>query len=114
LSNVSLSLLLLSVAYVAFGIFASNLWAISQTLAGPGAGKRAGLQNCLGALTGAAAPIVTGAIIQGTGSYTLAFMFAAMLAVVGAMSWLFLVGKIAPGDWGEKPRRSARAAEHAA
>lgn len=94
------SMLLLGVAYIAFGIFASNLWAISQTLAGPAAGQWAGLQNCLGALSGAVAPIVTGFIVSATGSYNAAFACTAILGVVGAASYLFIVGKIEPIDWG--------------
>jgi MFS transporter, ACS family, D-galactonate transporter len=106
-SDLSLSIWLLSLAYVAFGIFASNLWAISQTLAGPsGTGKWAGLQNCLGAVTGIIAPVATGFIVQKTGSFYLAFVFTAILAVVGALSYVFVVGPIAPIDWAA--RRSAR------
>jgi MFS transporter, ACS family, D-galactonate transporter len=97
--TVTQCIVLLVVAYVAFGVFASNHWAITQTLAGPGVGKWAGLQNSLGALTGVAAPIITGFIVQNTGSYTLAFAFTAALAVVGTASYVFLVGKVAPIDW---------------
>jgi MFS transporter, ACS family, D-galactonate transporter len=89
----------LCIAYAAFGIFASNLWAISQTLAGEAAGKWAGLQNSLGAATGVAAPIITGYIVDGTGSYMIAFAFTAILAVIGAASYLFIVGEVKPVDW---------------
>ena len=107
-ADLSVSIWLLSVAYVAFGIFASNLWAISQTLAGPLAtGKWAGLQNCLGAVTGIIAPLLTGYIVQSTGSFYLAFLFTACLAVIGALSYLFVVGRVAPIDWAA--RRVVRA-----
>jgi MFS family permease len=101
-----LSLWLIIVAYVAFGIFASNLWTISQTLAGPvAAGRWAGLQNCLGGLTGVLAPIVTGYIIEGTGSYNMAFLFTALLAVLGTLSYLFIVGPIRQIDWASRQIR---------
>jgi MFS family permease len=98
--NAQLSLWLIVLAYVAFGIFASNLWTISQTLAGPAAASRwAGLQNCLGGLTGVLAPAITGYLIEYTGSYNVAFMFTAILAVVGTLSYALVVGPIAPIDW---------------
>ena len=47
-SGVGWSIFFLTVAYVAFGIYASNLWAISQTLAGAGAAdKWTGIQTRL-------------------------------------------------------------------
>lgn len=91
---------LLCLAYVALGIFGSNYWTISQTLAGPGAvGKWVGLQNALGGATGIAAPLTTGFIVQATGSFHLAFIVAAVIAVVGAASYLFVVGPVEPLDW---------------
>lgn len=105
--NMTLSVWLLSFAYIAFGLFASNLWAVSQTLAGPlAAGKWAGLQNCFGAMTGIAAPMVTGFIVQATGSFRMAFVVTAILAVAGAASYLFIVGPIAQIDWAAAKRVS--------
>ena len=73
--DLTASLVLLTVAYTALGVTVSNLWAISQTLAGPtAAGKWSGAQNCLGIM--------------------------AILALVGAASYVFLVRTIAPIDWG--------------
>jgi ACS family D-galactonate transporter-like MFS transporter len=107
-ADISLSIWLLSLAYVAGGIFASNLWAVSQTLAGPAAaGKWAGLQNCFGAITGILAPVITGLIVQGTGSFRLAFAVPAALAVGGAASYLFLVGPIREIDWSARLVRLA-------
>jgi ACS family D-galactonate transporter-like MFS transporter len=103
-----LSIGLLSLAYVAFGVFASNLWAISQTLAGrAAAGQWAGLQNSIGAATGIAAPLITGLIVQRTGSFQLAFGLTAVLAVVGAASYLFVVGPIGEIDWAARIGPSA-------
>ena len=98
--SLTLSIVLLSLAYVAFGVFASNHWAISQTLAGPGAaGQWTGIQNMFGGLTGIAAPILTGVIVARTGSFVWAFLTPALLAVVGAAAYLFLVGPVAPLNW---------------
>ena len=111
--NLTVSLVLLTVAYMALGITVSNLWAISQTLAGPtAAGKWSGAQNCLGAVAGIIAPIVSGFIVQQTGNFSVAFLVMAILALVGAASYVFLVGTIAPIDWaGAARQRGERASE---
>lgn len=104
--STALSIGLLCLAYVALGIFGSNYWTISQTLAGPEAvGRWVGLQNALGGATGIAAPLVTGLIVQATGSFQLAFIVAAVIAIIGAASYLLLVGAVEPLDW-PLPRES--------
>jgi ACS family D-galactonate transporter-like MFS transporter len=98
--DLTLSMTLLSIAYVAFGIYASNHWAITQTLAGPAAaGKWTGLQNTVGNLSGIVAPIATGVLVQETGSFFWAFVSPAILAMVGVCCYLFLVGPVAPVNW---------------
>jgi ACS family D-galactonate transporter-like MFS transporter len=98
--DLTVSLMLLTIAYAALGVTVSNLWAISQTLAGPpAAGKWSGAQNCLGAVAGIVAPIVSGFVVQKTGDFSLAFLIMAILALVGAASYVFLVRTIAPIDW---------------
>jgi MFS family permease len=99
-SSVSWSIAFLTLAYVAFGIYASNLWAISQTLAGADAAEKwTGIQNTINSLAGVIAPIVTGFIVQSTGSYYWAFLSPAIMAAVGAESYVVLVGPIEPIDW---------------
>jgi len=99
-TDLRLSIVLLSVAYAAFGMFASNHWAITQTLAGvAAAGKWTGLQNTVGNLSGVIAPIATGLIVQRTGSYSWAFVSPAVLAVAGAGCYLFMVGRVEAVDW---------------
>ena len=100
------SIVLLCVGYVAFGILASNHWAITQTLAGAGAaGTWTGMQNTIGNLSGIVAPIATGFIVKLTGSYFWAFASPAVLAIVGAYSYVFLVGEVAPIEWGRHERK---------
>jgi MFS family permease len=107
--DLTISLALLTVAYAALGITVSNMWAISQTLAGPpAAGKWAGAQNCLGAVAGIVAPIVSGFVVQMTGNFSLAFLIMAILALVGAASYVFVVRTIAPIDWDLSKRRTAQ------
>jgi MFS transporter, ACS family, D-galactonate transporter len=103
MEDLTVSLILLTIAYVALGFTVSNLWAISQTLAGPtAAGKWSGAQNCLGAVAGIIAPIVSGFIVQQTGNFSAAFLVMAVLALVGAGSYVFLVGSITPIDWAQR------------
>jgi MFS family permease len=98
--DLRVSMVLLCVGYAAFGIFASNHWAITQTLAGTGAaGKWTGIQNTIGNLSGVVAPVVTGFIVTRTGSYFWAFASPAIMAVAGACCYLFMVGAVAPVRW---------------
>ena len=99
-SELRVSVALLCVGYVAFGILASNHWAITQTLAGPSAaGMWTGMQSTIGNISGIVAPIVTGVIVKMTGSYFWAFASPAILAVAGACSYVFLVREVAPVKW---------------
>jgi MFS transporter, ACS family, D-galactonate transporter len=98
--DLSLSMALMVVAYVAFGLFSSNHLAITQTLAGPlAAGKWTGLQNGFANLGGIIAPFLTGLIVSKTGSFFLAFFSASIVAVIGAASYLFVVRQVAPLSW---------------
>jgi ACS family D-galactonate transporter-like MFS transporter len=90
---------------VAFGMTTSNLWAITQTIAGPfAAGKWTGVQNGFGNLAGVVAPYMTGLIVQQTSSYYLAFVTVAVLLVCGSASYLFVVGPVSRTDWDARKR----------
>jgi MFS family permease len=98
----SIPLLILGIACQ--GICSSNIWAISQTLAGPyAAGRWTGLQNGSGNLAGIVAPALTGFILDRTGHFQWPFALAAIVALAGASSWLFLVGPVRPIAWPERP-----------
>src|ERR1700686_4914845 len=85
------------------GISSSNIWAISQTLAGPyAAGRWTGLQNGSGNLAGIVAPALTGFILDRTGHFEWPFALAALVALAGASSWLFIVGPVQPITWPER------------
>lgn len=96
--NVSLGLFLFACA--AFGFTTSNHWAVTQTIAGPPAAANwVGLQNCVGNTAGIVAPWVTGKIVATTGSFALAFAAVAVMVVLGALAYAFIVQKIEPIDW---------------
>jgi sugar phosphate permease len=85
---------------VGYGAFASNHWAITQTLAGPAmAGRWSSLQNGVANLSGIVAPWVAGMIVQTNGSARLAFVIAGAVALVGACLWGFLVRRVEPVQW---------------
>ena len=98
--NLSVSIALLCVSYAAFGMAASNHWAISQTLAGTAAaGTWSGIKNTIGNLAGIIAPVATGWLVQATGGFLAAFISPAIVAVAGACSWALLVREVAPIHW---------------
>jgi cyanate permease len=91
---------LLILATFIYGLYSGNLWAVTQTLAGPAAaGKWTGLQNCSGNLAGIAAPVVTGFIVEKTGSFYFAFVWVCGSLVLSALSYLLIVGRVEPVDW---------------
>jgi ACS family D-galactonate transporter-like MFS transporter len=93
-------MVILVAASLSYGLCSSNLWAVTQTLAGPAAsGKWTGLQNGFGNLAGIVAPYVTGLIVNQTHSYVLAFAAAALAAAGGGLSFLLIVGKVEPLNW---------------
>jgi MFS family permease len=74
------------------GIYASNLFSLTQTLAGPeAAGRWTGLQNACGNLAGIGGPIATGWIITTTGGYQVAFVAASLACIFGACCFGLLV-----------------------
>ena len=73
-------------------IYASNLFSLTQTLAGPGAaGRWTGLQNACGNVAGIVSPILTGWIVGRTGEFRIAFVAASLACLLGASSFGLLV-----------------------
>jgi len=84
------------------GISVCNSWAISQMLAGPRmVGRWIGVQNFVGNLGGAIAPVLTGFILGKTGSFYWPFLITAVVAWIGGVSWWFVVGPLNEVDWGK-------------
>ena len=91
-----------------FGVLSSNVWAITQTLAGPqAAGRWTGFQNFVGNFAGVIAPALTGYVLQRTGHFYWAFAILVAVAFTGAFSWVFLVGPVEQVNWHKKPRAAA-------
>jgi len=99
-SDSRLAVLFLFVTCAGAGLCTANLWAITQTIAGPlAAGKWSGLQNCFGNFAGIIAPALTGYVVQRTGHFFWAFAVTAAVLLAGALSWAFVVGRVEPVHW---------------
>jgi len=95
---------LLSLHCLSWGLVSSSIWPITQTLAGPRmAGTWVGVQNACGNLAGVVAPALTGFIVARTGAFYLAFVMVWIVAVCGALTYLFVVGRVEPVRWPERP-----------
>ncbi len=83
-----------------FGMATSNLWAITQSIAGPEAAATwTGLQNAFGNLAGFVGAWLTGWLVKVTGSFITAFGLAAGMAVMAAAMYFFVVGDVKPTNW---------------
>jgi ACS family D-galactonate transporter-like MFS transporter len=103
LDDARIAMGLLILACLAFGIYASNLWAITQTLAGPrAAGKWTSFQNGFGNFAGVLAPWLTGKVVDATGHFYVAFLLAACFALCGSLNFVFGVGAIREVKWPER------------
>ena len=99
-NDAGVSLGLLMAACLAFGIFCSNHWAITQTLAGPlAAGRWTSIQNGVGNIGGIVAPWFTGWVVERTDSFVPAFVAAAVIVLAGAALYAFAIGKVEQVNW---------------
>jgi ACS family D-galactonate transporter-like MFS transporter len=97
-SRLLVALLLLTGA--SFGLVSSNLNAVTQTLAGPHAvGRWMGAQNFVANLAGAVAPALTGFLVGRTGHFYWPFLITSVIAWVGAVQWVVVVGPVEPVVW---------------
>jgi MFS family permease len=100
------SIACLFVAAACLGFIVPTLFATGQTLAGPAAaGKWIGVQNAIANLAGITGPIVTGVIVDRSGSFTWAFVLTGAITVAGAVFWGLVIRRIEPLSWeaGAKP-----------
>jgi sugar phosphate permease len=60
----------------------------------PMVGSLTGIQNCFGNIGGLLAPIVTGYMVNATGSFAGSFVVAGCMALFGAISYVLIVGNV--------------------
>ncbi len=100
IQDTNAAMLLLVAACLAFGIYTSNLFAITQTLAGPrAAGKWTSFQNGFGNFAGVLAPWLTGVVVDRTGHFAVAFVVAAGFALCGSLNFVAGVGPMREVVW---------------
>jgi MFS family permease len=82
------------------GASSPGVYAMCQILAGTRAsGRWVGIQNSLGNFAGFVSPLLTGFIIQSTGRFTLAFLVAAVVSMLGLIGWIWMVPRLAQIKW---------------
>ncbi|TCV05435.1 ACS family glucarate transporter-like MFS transporter [Samsonia erythrinae] len=95
--SVVVTVILLCVAKSGTTVAASQVWALPGDVAPQNmVSMVAGLQNTVSNMGGAVGPIITGAIVAATGSFTYALVFSAILVLLGIINYLFLMGKVEP------------------
>jgi sugar phosphate permease len=103
-----LTAVMLVLVAASLGVSSSNVWAITQTLAGPrAAGRWTGIENFVGNLGGAVAPVLTGFVLGRTGHYFWPFAITAIVSFLGALSWAFWIGPVEPVVWSSQIRAKA-------
>ncbi|WJY15717.1 MFS transporter [Pectobacteriaceae bacterium CE90] len=95
--SVSMTVFLLCVAKSGTTVAASQVWALPGDVAPKNSvSVVAGLQNSVSNMGGAIGPVVTGAIVATTGSFTWALVFSSVLVAIGILNYLLLMGKVEP------------------
>ena len=98
--NAAVAIAGLVIAASFHGLMSCNIYAIAQTLSGPAAaGKWTGFQNCMANIAGMIAPVVTGLIVDQTGSFVWAFALAAAASLLGIFGYGFLVTRVRLIEW---------------
>ena len=96
-NNANLAIMWISIALGGLAFMAPISWSIPALIAPRGTvGSVGSIMNFLNNIMGIAAPIVTGFIAGGTGSFALGFLVAAIVLVIGILCYVFLLGRIEP------------------
>lgn len=90
-----LAMTLVVITISGMGLATANTWAITQTIAPKNTiGVVSGIQNFGATLGGFFAPIVTGFLIDASGTYVSAFVLAGIAMFAGILCYVILVGKV--------------------
>jgi ACS family D-galactonate transporter-like MFS transporter len=92
----ALIIAVLAVAFFAQGMSGTSWAAVSEIAPPDQLGLVGGLFNAAGNLAGIVTPVAIGVIVDTTGSFVGALYFVGGVALVGACSWIFVIGPLAP------------------
>lgn len=99
-------ILWLSLTAMMIGVTGSQNFAIPQIFAGKRAsGRWVGIQNFSANTAGIFGPIITGILLDRTDSYIIPFIVAGTMTFFSAFAWAFIVPRVEPIAWTERPIR---------
>ncbi|HYW34573.1 MAG TPA: MFS transporter, partial [Balneolaceae bacterium] len=91
--NIAITWITIALAGLAFS--APVGWSIPSLIAPKGTvGMVGSIMNFVNNVMGILAPIVTGFLVGGTGSFAIAFLVAGVVLLIGILSYIFLLGEI--------------------
>lgn len=96
--NAMMAIVLLSISYTAVISASTGIWAIPGDIAQHKnqVGTIGGIQNTFSNIAGIVAPIITGWLFGITHSFVLPLTISGILAIVGSLSYWFIVGELKP------------------
>jgi MFS family permease len=95
-----LSVMLLLMAGVFFGVQSAPLGSITQTLGGPrAAGQWMGIQNLCANMAGVLAPLITGFAVDRGRDFFWAFAISAAITLAGVLAYAFVIRRVEPVAW---------------
>ena len=96
-NNPNVAIVFISIALGGLAFAAPIGWSIPALIAPKGTvGTVGSIMNFFNNLMGIAAPIITGYIAGGTGSFAAGFIVAAVVLLIGILSYVVLLGRIEP------------------
>ncbi|WP_199844204.1 hypothetical protein [Streptomyces sp. RTd22] len=93
-----MALVLLSVAYSSLTIAGTGIWSLPADIAPSSrhVGMLGGIQNFASNFAGILTPILVGVLVDRTGSFVAPLMVIGCLALLGAVNYLVLLGRVQP------------------
>lgn len=89
----------MSLAFFGQGMCNLGFTLITDIAPKPLMGLATGIFNLCANLAGIVTPVVVGLVVAATGSFVWALAFIALMAVIGALSYLFLLGDVQRLEW---------------
>ncbi len=100
---------ILSLAFFAQSMSSSGWSALSEVTPPGLLGLVGGLFNASANFSGIVIPLVIGFIVQATGSFVWALAFVGAVALLGAVSWIFIIGDLRPIPMSQPQQQPATA-----